>query len=67
MRQHSKDESAWNRTYQGLTSEPKEVRDERRRLAAAGVQVAPASRMSVTDAEAMLARFAASDAQYGAG
>lgn len=65
LRQHSKDESAWKQTYAALTAEPKEVRDARRQAAAAGQVVQPSSRMTVTDAEAMLARFAASDAQYG--
>ncbi len=50
--------------YARLTAEPKEVRDERRRAAAAG---APRTGMTVESAEALMARFAASDAMYGAG
>lgn len=70
LRQHSKDEAAWNRTLAGLTAEPKEVREERlaeaRSAAVAGTQAPEApNRMTLDDAEAMLARFAASEAQYG--
>lgn len=67
MRQSSKDEAAWRRTHAALVAEPKEVREERRRNERAG-KAAPAApgRMSVEDAEAMLARFAASDARFGA-
>lgn len=70
LRQHSKDEAAWNRTLATLTAEPKEVREERREAArAAAASGAPPpeapNRLSVDDAEALLARFAASDAQYG--
>jgi hypothetical protein len=71
VKQSSKDEATWNRTYQVLTAEPKQVRDERlkavREAALTGAERPEApSRMSVQDAEAMLARFAASDAQFGA-
>ncbi|AKA61743.1 hypothetical protein AVT62_gp05 [Streptomyces phage TP1604] len=70
LRQNSKDEAAWNRTLAALTAEPPEVRAERREAvraaAAAGVPLPESpGRMSVDDAEALLARFAASDAQYG--
>ncbi|ATN93745.1 hypothetical protein SEA_ABT2GRADUATEX2_5 [Streptomyces phage Abt2graduatex2] len=70
LRQHSKDEAAWNRTLAGLTAVPKEVREEQRAMARAaaatgGPPPEPAGRMTVDDAEAMLARFAASEAQYG--
>lgn len=70
LRQNSKDEAAWNRTLATLTAEPKEVREQRlaetRAAVAAGEPVPEApGRMSVDDAEALLARFAASDAQYG--
>jgi hypothetical protein len=70
LRQNSKDEAAWNRTRQALTAEPKEVRNARREAAKqAAVSGAPppepAGQMTVDDAEALLARFAASDAQYG--
>lgn len=65
LRQSAKDESAWQRMYAELAAEPREERAARR----AAVTRAPASpgsgRMGVSDAEAMLARFAASDAQYG--
>ena len=67
MRQNSKDDAAWRRTHAGLTAEPKEVREARRRDAAAGRPAQSAARRSVADAEAMLAQFAASDARYGAG
>lgn len=64
-RQSSKDEAAWRRTYAQLTAEPKYVRDQRRREAAAGRQSAPATgRMSMADAEALMASFAASEAMY---
>lgn len=69
LRQHSKDEAAWNRTLAALTVEPKEVRAQR--LAAVKAAVTSGApppeapgRLSVGDAEALLARFAASDAQY---
>ena len=70
LRQHSKDEAAWNRTRQALTAEPKEVRDARReaakQAAATGAPAPePAGQLTVDDAEALLARFAASDSQYG--
>uniref|UniRef100_A0AAU7GYJ3 Uncharacterized protein n=1 Tax=Streptomyces phage Geonosis TaxID=3158856 RepID=A0AAU7GYJ3_9CAUD len=70
LRQHSKDEAAWNRTLAALTAEPKEVRAERlaetRAAVAAGTAPPEApGRMTLDDAEAMLARFAASEAQYG--
>lgn len=65
LRQNSKDDAAWRRTHAVLTAEPKEVRDERRRAATAG-RKAPQQRqgMSVDDAESLLARFAASEAQF---
>ncbi|AMD42746.1 hypothetical protein SEA_XKCD426_5 [Streptomyces phage Xkcd426] len=67
LRQHSKDESAWRRTQQELMAEPKEVREERKRVAASGQRPADQpGRMTVDDAEALLARFAASDAAFGA-
>lgn len=71
LKQSSKDEAAWKRTYQGLTAEPKEVRAERMAAAKAARdrgEAAPQApgRMSVDEAEAMLARFAATDAMYGA-
>lgn len=70
LRQNSKDESAWNRTRMALTAEPKEIRDARRdaakRAAATGAPPPePVGQLTVDDAEALLARFAASDAQYG--
>lgn len=70
LRQHSKDEAAWNRTLTSLTAEPKEVREERlaaaRDAAVAGKPPPEApGRMTVDDAEALLARFTASEAQYG--
>ena len=70
LRQHAKDEAAWNRTLAALTAEPKEVREERRAATRAAVAAgapppeAP-GRLTVDDAEAMLARFTASEAQYG--
>lgn len=64
VRQNSKDEAAWNRTYAALTAEPREVREERRKAAADGRTPSAAGRMSVDAAEAMLARFAAADAMY---
>lgn len=64
MRQSAKDEASWRRTQQSMMAEPKHVRDERKRAAATG-QASNRMGMSVTDAEALLASFAASDAQYG--
>jgi hypothetical protein len=62
VRRNAKDEADWNRTYTMLSAEPPHVK--RQRLAA-GSKQAPAARMTVEGAEAMLARFAAADAAYG--
>lgn len=68
LRKAAKDEADWRRTQAALEAEPREVREARRRevreAAAEGRRV-ESGRMSVDDAEAMLARFAASEAQYG--
>jgi hypothetical protein len=65
MRQNAKDEAEWTRTYASFTAEPKEVREARRAAEAAGARTEGRGRMSVGDAEAMLARFTASEASYG--
>lgn len=63
-RQNSKDETAWKRTYAQLTAEPKAVRDQRRRDEAAGRKTQRTGGMSMGDAEALMASFAASEAMY---
>lgn len=63
MRRNAKDEAEWKRTYAMLSAEPPEHRKKRR---AAGAGPSP-SGMTVADAEAMMARFAAADALYGSG
>lgn len=64
LRQSSKDESAWRSTRAKLYAEPKGVREAR--IAEQRESQAPSRMaMSVGDAEAMLARFAASDAAFG--
>lgn len=66
LKRSAKDDAAWRRTESLLRAEPKEVREERRRSVAAGRPVLPAGGgMTVDDAEALLARFAASDAMFG--
>lgn len=67
VRKGCKDEAEWKRRQAELYAEPKEVRDERQRAARAGRPLPDApQRMSLDSAEAMLARFAASDAALGA-
>jgi hypothetical protein len=66
IRKSSKDDADWRRKRGELYAEPKEIREARRRAAASGTQEQAPERMSVDDAEALLARFAASDALYGA-
>lgn len=65
IRRSAKDESDVKRTMAALAAEPPEVRKQRRADALAG-RAAPATagRMSVEDAEAMMARFAAADAMF---
>jgi hypothetical protein len=65
LRKNAKDDAEWTRTLASFTAEPKEVREARRAAEANGVRTEGRGRMSVGDAEAMLARFAASDATYG--
>jgi hypothetical protein len=65
LRRSAKDEAEHRRLQAQLTAEPREVREERRRAAAAGRAVPSGSGMSVESAEAMLARFAAADASFG--
>lgn len=64
LKQAAKDESEWSRTEQGLYAEPPEVK--KARLAGGpSMGLEPTrGRMSVGEAEAMLARFAATDATY---
>lgn len=61
IRQGCKDDAEWKRTEANLTREPEGVRRERRRNPGAGP---PPGRMTVEDAEAMLARMEAADASY---
>ena len=63
-RQNSKDESAWRRTQMELSAEPKEVRDARRQAEKSSGKKLQAGRMSMADAEALMASFAASDAKF---
>lgn len=69
LRRSAKDESAWRNTRAKLYAEPREVRDariaEQRAAKAAGAQPVSRAAMTVDDAEAMLARFAASEATFG--
>lgn len=65
LKQAAKDESDWNKTSAALYAEPPEVKRERLRQADKPQLVPTRGRMSVGDAEAMLARFAASDDRYG--
>ena len=66
IRRNAKDEKEAKRTLAALAAEPLEVRRERRAAEKAGT-VAPGTggRMTVDDAEAMLARFVAADAAFG--
>lgn len=64
LRQSAKDEAAWRRTDATLRAEPKAVRDERRRAAAKGSEGSSRVGMTVDEAEALLARFAAADSLY---
>lgn len=65
LKQSSKDEKDWKQTEAGLYAEPPEVKRQRRAEAASSPELAERrGRMSVGDAEAMLSRFAASDAQF---
>lgn len=67
VRRSCKDEAEWRRRHGEIYAEPREVRDARRAAALSGSRAAEPQRMSVDAAEAMLARFAASDSMYGAG
>lgn len=65
MRSAAKDDAAWRRTDASLRAEPKQVRDARRRDALAGREVQRRGGIQLSDAEALMARFAASEAMYG--
>lgn len=65
LKQASKDEAEWTRTQQSLYAEPPEVKRDRLRSRSKPDLVPGRGRMSVGEAEAMLARFAVADAQYG--
>lgn len=65
LKKSAKDDATWRRTHAEIYAEPREVQIERRRQVASGQ--APAGGMRMDEAEAMLARFAASDAMFGAG
>jgi len=66
VRRGAKDESEAKRTMAALAAEPPDVRRERKAAERSG-KVAPGGGvgMTVDDAEAMLARFAAADAAFG--
>ena len=64
LRQGAKDEGAWRRLQSQVYAEPAEVRKQRKRAGAETATPNP-GRMSVGDAEALLARMAASDAMFG--
>lgn len=64
LKQASKDDAEWRKTEAGLYAEPPELkRDRLNRRADPGLEPRR-GRMSVGDAEAMLARFATSESQY---
>lgn len=67
IRRACKDETDWRRRHSEIHAEPVEVRRQRAAAARAGRPVPQQGGMSVSDAEAMVARFAASDAMFGAG
>lgn len=64
MRQGAKDEAEWRRQDGAMRAVPKEVRDQQRKAGRAAGRRPLSGGMSVDDAEAMLARFAANEAQY---
>lgn len=66
LKRGAKDDAAAQRVMAALSAEPLELRKQRRAAERAGTQ-APGTggRMTVDDAEAMMARFAAADAAYG--
>ena len=64
IRATCKDDAEWQRRYNEMTREPADVRRARRAAEAAGVRAAQPQRMSVADAERLMASFAASDARY---
>ena len=64
LRESAKDEAAWQRTNAQLRAEPKWSRD-RRRAEAAASGTRQSGGMSEGEAEALVARFTMSDAQYG--
>lgn len=65
IRRSAKDENDAKRTLAALAVEPPEVRKQRREAERSGA-LAPGggARMSVDEAEAMMARFAAADAMF---
>lgn len=65
VRKGCKDEAEWRRRHGEMYAEPPEVRRERLAAERRGRRAAQPQKMSVGDAEALLARFAASDAQFG--
>lgn len=65
IRRNAKDDGDAKRTLAALAAEPIEVRRERRAAERAGILAPGSGRMTVDDAEAMLARFAAADAAFG--
>lgn len=66
LKRGAKDEAAAQRIMVALSAEPLELRKRRRAAERAGVQTpGTGDRMTVDDAEAMMARFAAADAAYG--
>lgn len=68
LRRGAKDDAEWQKLQGQLTAVPTEVREKQRqeaRQAAASGRTAPARGiMSVDAAEALMARFAATDAQF---
>lgn len=66
LKRGAKDEAAAQRTMAALSAEPMEVRKQRRTAERAGTRTpGTGGRMTVDDAEAMMARFAAADAAFG--
>lgn len=66
IRRGAKDENDAKRTMSALAAEPPDVRRERKAAERAGTRsMGSGGGMTVDDAEAMLARFAAADAAFG--
>lgn len=66
IKRGAKDEAAAQRTMAALSAEPLELRRQRRAAERSGAKTPDAGgRMTLDEAEAMMARFAAADAAFG--